>query len=94
MRLERYTTLLVIRMAILTTSLYVVARNLPPIVGSFRWLWGPLALLSIVLMKPSVFKAKSMLSLLLYGALSLGLLQNTLWSNMREWNRHSLLEEF
>jgi len=85
---------LVIWMAILTTSLYIVANNLPPGLGSFRFFWGPMALLLILLVKPATYTKTPMKFLLLYGFISLILLQYTLWNNMNDWNRLSLLEEF
>ena len=85
---------LVIKIAVLTTSLYVVANNLPPVVGSFRFFWGPSALIWIFLVQSSVFKNKAMKYLILYGVLSLGLLQYTLWKHMSDWDRLSLLNEF
>jgi len=84
----------IIEIAILTTSLYVVSNNLPPIVGSFRYFWAPLALVAIFLEKRSIFGKKPMVSLILYGAISLGVVQYTLWSNMSAWDRKFLLEEF
>lgn len=76
------------------TSLYVVANNLPPVVGSFRYFWGPSVLLWIFLVKSSVFKNKTMRYLLLYGIISLGLLQYTIWKYMSDWHRLSFLDEF
>ena len=76
------------------TSLYMVARNLPPLVGSFRYIWGPSALILIFLVHSPAFKVKAMKYLILYGALSLGLLQFTIWQYMVEWHRSSILNEF
>jgi len=94
MRILRHSVLLAIWIAVAMTSLYVVANNLPPIVGSFRYFWGPAVLVAIFLMQPSVYKKKPMAWLLLFGATSLGLLQYTLWNHMSDWNRFHLLNEF
>jgi hypothetical protein len=85
---------LFIQIAVLMTSLYVVANNLPPVVGSFRFFWGPSVLLWIFLVKPSVFKKRSIVYLILYGVISLGLLQYTIWRYMGDWHRLSFLDEF
>ena len=85
---------LVILMAVLTTSLYVVSNNLPVVIGSFRFFWGPLALIMIFISKPAAFTRKPMRSLFLYGILVLGILQYTLWKYMPDWTRLGLLEEF
>ena len=94
MRLIRQIVPLVILIAVLSTSLYVVVRNLPPIVRSFRFFWGPAVLVLIFLTQRSAFGKKPMRNLILYGAVSLGLLQYTLWGHMNDWNRSLLLNEF
>lgn len=81
-------------MAILTTSLYVVAKLLPPVVGSFRFFWGPLVFVMIILNKPSIFSDKVMWYILIYWLLFLGFLQITLWKYMLDWDQNSLSEEF
>lgn len=93
-RIIRETVPLVISIAVLSTSLYVVVRNLPPIVRSFRFFWGPAVLVLIFLTQSSAFGKKPMRILILYGAVSLGLLQYTLWEHMSDWNRLQLLDEF
>lgn len=93
-RIIKQTVPLVISIAVLTTLLYVVANNLPPIVGSFRFCWGPAVLILIFLTQCSAFGKKPMISLILYGAVSLSLLQYTLWGHMNDWNRSQLLNEF
>jgi len=85
---------LVIWCTVLTTSLYVVANNLPILLGSFRYLWAPLSVVVILFYRPRAFFIKPMLSLLIYGIIVVLLLQYTLWSNMDEWNSKSILEEF
>lgn len=94
MDLIKRTIPLIILMTVLSTSLYIVARNLPPLIGSFRYFWGPLTLCLIVLMNRGVFKQKPMILLILYGIISLGVLQYTLWWHMNDWDREHLLNEF
>jgi hypothetical protein len=85
---------IVIWMALLTTSLYVVANKLPTLVGSFRFFWGPLALILIMLTQKSIIFKGSMPYLIWYGLISLVILQYTLWSQMLKWDHNSILEEF
>lgn len=85
---------LTIWLAILSTSLYVVANNLPPGLGSFRFFWGPLTLIIILLTKPRVYTKKPMIYLILFGFISLILLQYTLWKYMNDWNRSQILNEY
>ena len=93
-RIIRQIVPLVILIAVSTTSLYVVANNLPIVVGSFRFFWGPAVLVLIFLTQGSAFGKKPMRILIFYGAVSLGLLQYTLWGHMSDWNRLALLNEF
>lgn len=83
----------VIWITVLTTSLYVVANNLPAGIGSFRFIWAPITLLAILVNKPIVYTRKSLVLLLFYGVFSLGFLQYTLWTHMDSWNRSLLLNE-
>jgi len=85
---------LIILMTIASTLLYLVAKNLPFGIGSFRFMWGPLALITILFCRPIAFTKGPMRFLLLYGALSVGILQYTLWNYMDDWNRSGILEDF
>jgi hypothetical protein len=85
---------MVIIIAVAMTSLYILANNLPILVGSFRFLWGPFVLASIFILQPTVFYKTPVKFLLLYGAISLVLLQYTLWNHMGDWVRGGLLEEY
>ncbi len=77
-----------------STLLYIVVYNTPPIVLSFRYLWGPVTLMIVLFLRPSVLNQKFFLLLLLYGAISILVLQYTLWSHMSDWNVLRLREEF
>ncbi|MDY0222809.1 MAG: hypothetical protein RBR67_16890 [Desulfobacterium sp.] len=85
---------LIITITVTMTSLYIVANNLPILAGSFRYAWAPISLIGIFLVCSSVYKTKEMLYLMLYGILSLGLLQYTLWKHMLDWHRMAFLNEF
>lgn len=84
----------IILFTIVTTSLYVVANNLPFGLGSFRFLWAPFTLIILALVKPSVYIKSPVSYVVLYGFLIVGLLQFTLWKYMDDWNHNMLLEEF
>ncbi len=81
-------------MLIITAFLPVVAENLPKGVGSFRYFWAPLWLISLLL-----FKGKETLSnfvilnFLIYG-ISLFILFSLVWNNIDLRSRTSLIEEF
>ena len=77
-----------------STLLYVVVYNTPQLITSFRFFWAPVTLITIFLFRPTVFAQKFLILLLLYGFISLGILQYTLWSHMSEWNILRLQEEF
>ena len=85
---------LVIWCTVLTTSLYVVANNLPILLGSFRYLWAPLSIVVILLYRPRAFFIKPMRTLLIYGIVVVLLLPYTLWNMMDEWNSSAILDEF
>ncbi len=84
----------IILFTIMSTTLYVVANNLPTGVGSFRFFWAPLTLIALAVVKPSIYVKRPVSYVVLYGVLFFGLLQFTLWKYMDEWNRNALLEEF
>ncbi len=84
----------ILLIAILTTSLYAFTNILPVGLRSFRYLWGPLALFSIFLSRPKVFSKLPIVYLLLYGFISLIILQFTLWTYMTDWNQKLLKDEF
>jgi hypothetical protein len=85
---------IVIFVATMTASLFIVAKNLPFALGSFHFVWGPLALLMIFVNKPIVFAKRSMQILLIYGLIFLGLLHHALWPYMLEWDRNNTLSEY
>lgn len=79
---------------LITSILYVVAKNMPSPFGSFRFLYAPLWLLVVTFLKPEVYKQKPVQVLLLYGLISIVILQHTLWRHMNDWYQKSILEEF
>lgn len=84
----------VIIITVLTTSLYVVSRNLPSLIGSFVFFWAPLALVLIVFNLPKVIQSSSSKYLLLYGIICLAIFKYFLWHYMLDWDYRSLLKEF
>lgn len=85
---------IIILLAIGSTLLYVVFNYLPKGIGSFRFFWAPLSLIIIFYYRSVAFTKDPMTFVLLWGALSAGILQYTLWNNMDDWNRKSVLEDF
>jgi hypothetical protein len=80
--------------AIASTTLYIVFRNLGREVGSFAFLWAPITLLIIFYKRPTIFFKGTIRILLLYGVLMVGILQYTLWKHMSNWNQVRILYEF
>ena len=78
---------------LITSSLMIVANNVPYL-GSFRFFWEPLGLLSFIFFYPKVILNKMVINILLYGFLFTGILQYTLWNFASDWYKHSILEDF
>jgi hypothetical protein len=83
-----------ILMAVASTTLYIVFRNLPLNMGTFAYLWAPLALLTIIITRPSMLTGSPIRILLLYGLIMVGVLQYTLWRFMDYANQNHILFEF
>lgn len=83
----------VILLAVASTLLYVVSRNLPLGIGSFRFLWGPFSLIIIFVYRPNVFIKSPMIFVLLFGVIFVGILHYILWNYMDDWNKRLLLED-
>ena len=85
---------IIILITIASTLLNVVFRNLPQGIGSFKFLWAPLTLIIIFFFRPIIFTKRPIIFVLLFGAITVGILQNTLWNYIDDWNRKGVLEEF
>jgi len=85
---------LVILFAVASTLLYVVSRNTPFGIGSFRFLWGPLSILIMFFSRPIAFTKGPMRFVLLFGVLSVAILPYILWNYMDDWNRRLILDDF
>ncbi|MFW5803830.1 MAG: hypothetical protein ACOCWG_01205 [bacterium] len=85
---------LVILFAVASTLLYIVSRNLPPVIGSFRFFWAPFSLIIIFYTRSNAIFKGPMRFVLLYGIISVGILHYFLWNNMDDWNRKYILEDF
>lgn len=94
MKTKIYLQDIVIIVALASTLLYVVANKLPFGLGSFRFLWGPAVLFILLITRPNIIVYGPMKFILLYGLLSIAMLQYTLWEHMSEWNQRQLLNEF
>jgi hypothetical protein len=74
--------------------LRVVANKLPYGLGNPTFLWGPLAVLSIIATRPKVLQYGPLQFLILYGIVYLGILQFLLWQYLSDWDRGMFISEF
>ena len=81
-------------LVLLTSFLYVVSNNIPSPFGSVRFVYGPIFLLSALILKPKVYLKQPTFLLLLFGFISLIVLENILWIHMSGWYKKMLHEEF
>lgn len=89
-----YFRILAFILIITTPFLPVISNNLPPILGSYRFLWAPIWLLSALIFYPKIYLNKQFLYLISYGVIVILFLLNTLWSEIRDWDRSMVREEF
>lgn len=80
-------------MLMVIALLPVVSENLPKILGSFRFFWAPLWLLSLLIFKGRLFLKPDIVRFLIYGII-MAVLIPTLWYNMDDWLIKNLREEF
>ncbi|MFK5982670.1 MAG: hypothetical protein QM499_07135 [Flavobacteriaceae bacterium] len=78
---------------IITSTLMIVANNVPYL-GSFRFLWAPIGLISFILLKSKILSHKMSISVLMYGVLFAGILQYTLWNFASDWYKQIILGDF
>jgi hypothetical protein len=83
----------VILITLASTTLYLFPRNLPFILGSFAALWAPAALVMIFSLRPKSLILGPMRMITLYGIISVGILNYTLWKYMSNWNQIRILYE-
>ena len=79
-------------MLLITAFLPVVHENLPFGLGSFRFWWGPLWIISIIFYKKTLFKHPVILRFIIY-SIGLMVFMPTIWYNMDEWLKSALLQE-
>ena len=77
-------------MLMLTTFLPLVSKNLPKGTGSFD-LYAAVWVASLVYFYHKLFLNKFFL---IYGLIFMGVLLNTLWVDMDDWNRKAIIREF
>ncbi len=80
-------------MLLISSLLLIVGNNLP-VFASYRWLWGPVFMLYVLIVHPEIYLSKQMLNVLAFGILYCGLLQYTLWSYASDWYKNAILEDF
>jgi hypothetical protein len=79
---------------LLASSLLMIVANNIPIVMSFRYFWGPIALISILAFKPRVYLQKPVINILLYGFLYCFVLQYLIWPYENSWYKNVVLDDF
>lgn len=84
---------IVVIIAIAAALFGIVANNIP-ILGSFRFVWGPITTLLLLMIKPTLIFNAPIRTLILYGVIVIFILPRVLWGYMDEWNQRSQLEEF
>jgi hypothetical protein len=75
-----------------STFLPIIFVNLPPIIRSHH-IWTILWFLSIILLKREVIKSKTFMYLMIYGSLMIFLL-TSVWTNVDDWNKKLIGNEF
>lgn len=80
---------------ILSTSLLpILDHNLPSYIGSYRFLWAPIWLISMGLLYPKLFLNKQIIFYLFYGLIFIEIFLNSIWAGMDEWNKGIVREEY
>lgn len=72
----------------------VVANKLPFGLHSFRFFWGPLSVLSIILTRPKVLFYGPLKYVFLLGVIVFGMAQGVFWPYLGEWERGLYISEF
>jgi hypothetical protein len=85
---------LTVFLTIASTTLYIVFRNVPIYLGTFAFLYAPVTLFILILIKPRAFITGPMKTVMLYGIIVICILQNTLWRFMSPWNADNVNWEF
>lgn len=80
-------------MLMASTYLPIVFNNFPPIIRSHH-IWTALWFFSLIAIERRVFNNKLILFVLFYGAFTLLVLLNTLWVDIRDWDKKQLTWEF
>jgi len=80
-------------MLIISVFLPLLFANLPRYVKSHH-VWAVLWFVSLLVFKPYVFRNKLVLFFLIYGAVMVFLLFDTIWVNIDEWNKRQFTKEF
>lgn len=84
---------IIILMTITSTLFYLLSKNLPIGIGSFRFVWGPFSLITILLIKPKVILKQPVLQLLLISSILIFLLF-FFWDKLFLNHRNQIIEEF
>jgi hypothetical protein len=77
----------------ISAFLPLLFTNLPPIIRSHH-IWTFLWLVSLITFKTEILAQRSMFYLMIYGAIMLLLLINTIWIDIDPWNKMDITKEF
>jgi hypothetical protein len=80
-------------MLMISTFLPLLFNNLPPYIKTPH-IWSLLWFVSLVVFKSKILQQNLLQLWLLYGAIMLLLLLNTLWIDVNEWNKNQITGEF
>lgn len=93
-RLKTYFRFYLFIIVLTISFLPIVPGNMPPIIGSYRFIWAPIWLLSITLFYPKIYLNKQIVYFLFYGIVFLLILRHSIWSGMRSWDQTMVVEEY
>jgi hypothetical protein len=80
-------------MLMISAFLPLLFTNLPPVIRSHH-IWTFLWFVSLITLKTEILTKRAMFYLIIYGAIMLLLLLNTIWINIDPWNKMAITKEF
>ncbi len=94
-RLSKFNFIDYIVFATLTCTLFnVIVTKLPPGIGSVRFFWGPLTIITLLLFANSIYSVSPVKQLMLFGFVVMLLFNMIFWRNLSDWNRRNFLDDF
>lgn len=80
-------------MLFISSLLMLIANNVP-IFASFRWLWGPIFILTFIVFEAKYLTNKMVIKGLCFGFLYCFILQYTIWDYASSWYKQQIFEDF